>query len=238
MSASSLYLMILENDLRLSESIRMYLHQSMPEITPLLARTIDEANVLIYQYQFNAFLVDVKMPDAVGLEFIVDLKTVLPDAQVMVMSRSSHSELDKYLRHLGKYQFIPKPVDVLELEQKLRLLFPKATGTGTFHGSLRQMRLVDLIQVKCLGRDSCQLTIHGPSGSTGVIAISKGEILHAHTEKLFGNEGFNEILSWKRGFFHESEFVNGMDANIKGSWEMVLMNAVRHLDECSALEVV
>jgi len=238
MKDTNLNLLVLESDLRLSEMIRRHLQQSLPEITPLLARTVAEANVFIYQYEFSAFLVDVALLDGSGIEFIVDLKTVLPDAQIILMTDQSHEELNRTRQHLGQNSYLHKPFDILELDRKLRLLFPEVAKTASFHGSLRQMRLVDLIQVKCLSGDNCQLLITGPAGETGSITISVGEILNAQTDRCVGNEALNEILSWKRGFFHEAEFAGGVEVNISGRWELVLMEAVRQLDECVALGVV
>lgn len=238
MNSPSPYLLILESDLRISETIKEHLQRTLPEVTPLMARTVAEANVLIYQYEFSAFLVSLTLSDGSGLEFIVDLKTVMPEAQVIVMSTTSRLDLDASHQYLGQYHFLQKPFDILELERMLMALFPDAAKIHSFHGSLRQMRLVDLIQVKCLSGDSCQLMITGPAGNNGVITVSAGEILHAQTDTLKGIEAFNEILGWKRGFFHEAEFVGGVNVNITGRWEVVLMEAVRRSDECCALEVV
>jgi DNA-binding NtrC family response regulator len=238
MNSPTPYLLILESDLRLSETVREHLQRTLPEVTPLLARTVAEANVLIYQYEFSAFLISLALSDGDGLEFIVDLKTVMPDAQIIVTSAIPLTELEVSNQYLGQYHFLQKPIDILELDRMLTLFFPDAAKNHSFHGSLRQMRLVDLIQVKCLSGDSCQLMITGPSGNSGVITVSAGEILHAQTDTLKGIEAFNEILGWKRGFFHEAEFVGGVNVNITGRWEMVLMEAVRRSDECCALEMV
>jgi DNA-binding response OmpR family regulator len=238
MNPTSANLLILEADLRLSETLKTYLQQALPEIMPLLARNVAEANVLMYQYQFQAHLIDINLEEGDGLEFVVDLKTILPDAAIVLMSSTPLVELDPHLRHLGHYSCIEKPIDLFQLEKTLRLLFPEASGSHSFQGSLRQMRLVDLIQVKCLSRDSCQLKINEAGGNTGVISIRNGEILYAHTDTLLGNDAFNEILLWKRGVFQEVPYSQGFEANIRGGWETLLMEAVHHSDECASLKVV
>jgi len=238
MKPSPTYLLILENDLRLSETIRAHLQNTLPEITPLLARTVAEANVFIYQYEFSAFLVGLSSSDGHELEFMVDLKTVMPDASLIIMMDVPRADLEQAYQYLGRYDVLQKPLDVLALEQKLIALFPEVVKTTLFHGSVRQIRLVDLIQVKCLNGDNCQLAITGPSGDNGVITISSGAIVHAQTDNLSGVSAFNEILSWKRGFFQEAEFIGGVEINITGRWDVVLMEAVQRSDECGALEVV
>ena len=233
-----LYLLVLEDNIRTSEMVREHLERTMPQITPLFARTVAEAHVFIYQYEFSAFLIDITLPDGNGLEFIVDLKTVMPDAEILIMTGTPKVELEPQLEQLGKYQFFQKPFDMLELERALYAVIPEVAASVTFSGSLRQLRLVDLIQVKCLSRDHCQLLITGPSGNQGVITISAGSIIHAEIGSFTGIEAFNEILSWKGGFFHEIEFTGGVEININGSWELVLMEAVRRSDECHALVAV
>ena len=236
--STPIYLLIVEDNVRVGDMVRQHLARTLPQITPLFARTIAEAHVFIYQYEFQAFLIDISLPDGNGLEFIVDLKTVMPDAEILIMTGTPKVDLEPQLDQLGRYHFFQKPFDMLELERTLYGVIPEAEASVSFSGSLRQLRLVDLIQVKCLSRDHCQLMITGPSGNQGIITISAGAIIHAETGSLIGIEAFNEILSWKGGFFHEIEFTGGVEINITGSWELVLMEAVRRSDECHALVAV
>jgi len=228
-------ILILEDDLRLSEALRIHFGNTLPEADIMVARSIAEAHVFIYQYEFHAFLVDLNLPDGDGLEFIVDLQTVLPDARILLMTGTPYEDIADKLQQLGSVRFVQKPFDILALERELRDLLPQADTKMSFQGSLRQLRLVDLIQVKCLAHDSCKLHITGENGMRGVIVIDRGAILHAETDVLSGSPAFNEILSWKGGIFHEEEFRGGVEVNIEGRWEMVLMEAVRLSDECHAM---
>ena len=94
-------ILIVEDDLRLSDTIRAYLQNSLPQVSPMVARSVGEAHVFIYQYEFCAFLIDLKLPDGDGLEFIVDLQTVLPDAQVLLMTGTPYEEVADQLQQLG-----------------------------------------------------------------------------------------------------------------------------------------
>jgi len=236
MSNKAFPILILEDDLRLSEAVRSYLDHALPQVNPMVARSVAEAHVFIYQYEFCAFLIDMSLPDGNGLEFIVDLQTVLPDAQIVLMSGAAYEDIEESLRQLGNVRFLQKPFDLMALNRELRAMLPEAEeAEPTFQGSLRQLRLVDLIQVKCLGHDSCKLHIKGENNMRGVVVIDRGHILHAETDHLSGIGAFNEILSWKGGIFYEEEFRGGVEVNIEGRWEMVLMEAVRLSDECHAM---
>ena len=229
-------ILIVEDDFRLSEMIKTHLQNVLPQASPMIARSVAEAHVFIYQYEFSAFLIDTGLPDGSGLEFIVDLQTVLPEARVLIMTATPYADIEPQLRNLGPMHFLQKPFDILALEQVLHTLLPEAQEKPTFQGSLRQLRLVDLIQVKCLGHDSCKLHITGPGGARGVVVIDHGAILHAETDALSGAAAFNKILSWKGGVFYEEDFRGGVEVNIEGRWEMVLMEAVRLSDECHAMQ--
>jgi DNA-binding response OmpR family regulator len=229
-------ILILEDDLRLSEALRAHLENSLPQVSPMVARSVAEAHVFIYQYEFCAYLIDLVLPDGSGLEFIVDLQTVLPDARIMIMTGTPYEEIEDQLQQMGSIQFLQKPFDILALDRELRNLLPETETKPTFQGSLRQLRLVDLIQVKCLSHDSCKLHITGANEVRGVIVINQGSILHAETDNLSGTPAFNEMLSWTGGVFYEEEFRGGVEVNIEGRWEMVLMEAVRLSDECHALQ--
>ncbi len=229
-------ILIVEDDFRLCEMIKAHLQNALPQADPMFARSVAEAHVFIYQYEFSAFLIDLALPDGNGLEFIVDLRTVLPEARILIMTGTPYVEVEPQLQQLGSIPFLQKPFDILALERELHALLPEAEEKPTFQGSLRQLRLVDLIQVKCLGHDSCKLHITGPGGARGVIVIDHGAILHAETDKLSGSAAFNHILAWKGGVFSEEEFRGGVEVNIEGRWEMVLMEAVRLSDECHAMQ--
>ena len=228
--------LVLDDDVRISEMIRQHLKNTMPHVEVMTARTLAEAHVLIYQYEFTAFIIDLALPDGTGLEFIVDLQTVMPEAQVLVLTATPREEIQERLNELHLKAYLQKPFDLLELEHDLRGLLPAPQESPSFQGSLRQLRLVDLIQIKCLAFDSCKLVISGLGGVRGIIVIDEGGIIHAETDRLKGAPAFNEILSWKGGTFHEEDFRGGVEVNMSGRWETLLMEAVRQSDECHALQ--
>ncbi len=69
-----------------------------------------------------------------------------------------------------------------------------------------------------------------------MLRIINGQIRYAQTEMLLGEKALAEIISWKKGSFHEEPLEEEQDANILGSWEFVLMEATQRADECLAIE--
>jgi hypothetical protein len=111
-------------------------------------------------------------------------------------------------------------------------------GEG-FSGRLDNFPLLDVIQMACVAQRDGRLQI-SHDAERAAIVLSKGQIVHAETEKSKGEEALFEILCWQTGRFVFSPFSLGTNLNrtIKGGWEHVLMEAVRLRDErFSALPV-
>lgn len=233
-----LNILILEDEAALADALRLHISNNYPEALPLVARSIAEANVLNYQYEFAGYVIDLTLPDGSGVDFISDVKTVLPDANFVVITGLHTSEYQRQLSHVGSIRVIQKPFEFAEFDSVMSGFFPQLEATvPEFRGSLRKMRLVDLIQVKCLGADTCRVTIYCPGGERGVIGFYQGDIVHASAGGLAGKEAFNEMLRWKNGSFQEQEYGGGLVRNIVERWELVLMDAVRLSDEVNSMEV-
>lgn len=103
---------------------------------------------------------------------------------------------------------------------------PNLTG---FLATLESVNLADLIQLACLEGNKRVLDVKTLNGM-GKIYFAKGEIVHAETENLSGQEAFFEIMTWPAG---EVTFKNG-DTNIQSidmSWNFLLIEALRKKDE-------
>jgi response regulator of citrate/malate metabolism len=177
--------------------------------------------------------VDVSLPDGNGLEFVVDAKTVFPDALIIISTGMPLEEMNVNLRAIGKHTLLKKPFDLKLLDPILSEFY--GLVSNSFSGSIRQIRLVDLIQMKCLGKDSCRFVIQG-FRDKGLLRIVDGQIRYAQTETQLGERALAEMISWKKGSFHEDSLDDESEINIAGSWEFVLMEATQRADECLAIE--
>jgi hypothetical protein len=101
-----------------------------------------------------------------------------------------------------------------------------------FSGRLENFPLLDVIQMACIaGRDG-RLDVKHKS-EAGRVLLKRGQIIHVETDRLAGEDALLEILCWKTGRFVFSAMRLGglAERNIQGSWEHVLMEAVRKRDE-------
>jgi two-component system chemotaxis response regulator CheB len=98
-----------------------------------------------------------------------------------------------------------------------------------FNGYLEGITLADIVQLACLERYESRLEVRGRN-FRGTVYFSGGEIVHAETGSLIGQEAFVEILCCPAGVF---SFTPGKSERqtINISWNLLLMEATRQVDE-------
>jgi hypothetical protein len=72
--------------------------------------------------------------------------------------------------------------------------------------------------------------MHVRSGpNKGIICFRDGEIVHAQTGEIEGEEAFYQILSWELGTFDSDDKPAGA-VTIQESWDFLLMESMRRLE--------
>ncbi len=97
-----------------------------------------------------------------------------------------------------------------------------------FSGTVTNASLHDIIQLICIGRNSCRMSVKSRE-KRGVIFFRDGEIVHAECDALRGEEAFFTIVSWELGLF-ECDVVSAEAETIQKSWDFLLMESMRRLD--------
>jgi formylglycine-generating enzyme required for sulfatase activity len=101
-----------------------------------------------------------------------------------------------------------------------------------FSGRLENFPLLDVIQMACVARRDGRLDIKHNT-ERGRVLLKRGQIVYVKTERLTGEDALLEILCWTTGEFIFSAMRLGgwPQQNVEGSWEHLLMEAVRKRDE-------
>jgi two-component system, chemotaxis family, protein-glutamate methylesterase/glutaminase len=72
--------------------------------------------------------------------------------------------------------------------------------------------------------------VHVRSGlQRGLICFRQGEIIHAETGNIEGEEAFYQILSWELGSF-DSDEESPRAETIQENWDFLLMESMRRLE--------
>ncbi len=104
------------------------------------------------------------------------------------------------------------------------------SATNGFVGEIEGLSLVDLVQFACLAGDDRKLSVLSSDDNLGVLFFSNNEIVHAEFGELVGEEAFFRIMSWPSGTF-SMLFDKTNDRTIDSSWNFLLLEAARRLDE-------
>lgn len=103
-------------------------------------------------------------------------------------------------------------------------------GAEGFDGEITGLGLSDVIQLNVLNRFSGCIDVQF-EGRRGLIFLKDGEIVHAEQGGVTGDIAFYEILSWPGGRFGIQENVATTRSTIKKSWQFLILEAHRLMDE-------
>ena len=105
--------------------------------------------------------------------------------------------------------------------------------SGGVSGSLQEMGAIDFIQSLSAGEKSVKITLENETES-GHIYIEKGNIIHAHTGDLEGENAFYKIAVWEEGRFQIVPCSAFPPQTIQGQTLSLLLEAARLADEAMA----
>ena len=110
--------------------------------------------------------------------------------------------------------------DIMQPQNRSRL-------TG-FSGTITNTSLPDVIQLICISRNSCRMTVKSGT-KKGIIVVRDGEIIHAEFGETKGEDAFYEIISWELGVF-ECDDERIESETIHESWDFLLIESMRRLE--------
>jgi Domain of unknown function (DUF4388) len=106
----------------------------------------------------------------------------------------------------------------------------EALASRGFAGSLRCASLADLVQLQCLSRARAAVAVRS-NGREGELYFDGGEIIHAKTSELTGDEAAFEILSWEGGSFGTLDLECSPQPSMTAPWQHLLLLAAQRQDE-------
>ena len=225
--------MILEDSEGFASVLCEVMNQGVASHKTLVARSVEVAQTLAYEFSFDLFIVDINLPDGSGFDFLCDIRTVHPDAKALIITAAPLPEYRKNAKKLGALHFFEKPFDFSQFTAAVHRIVRRQDQEpdASFQGTLRQLQLADVIQLKCFSGSSCRLLFEGPQGEMGEIHIARGQIVHAAVGGLHGVPAFESMLAWQGGRFLEGEPLENSPHTIDQEWQMLLMESARKLDE-------
>jgi len=189
----------------------------------------------------DLILSDIMMPRLDGYGLYRKIRSRPETATVPFIFLSAKKDVEERVvgLEMGADDYITKPFSIKELKARIRSLtrkFKDLDERGSLKGLLREVDLVDIIQLVEMGRKTGMLQIESPSGD-GKIFFQEGMPVFAEVGKWTGVDAFIVLLSLKEGRFRLDQQSVPVKANIalRRSQEL-LMEGVRLADEMREAE--
>jgi CheY-like chemotaxis protein/predicted regulator of Ras-like GTPase activity (Roadblock/LC7/MglB family) len=176
-------------------------------------------------------LADLAMPEMSGLQLLDELKKYDPLAKVIIITAYGDKEAVARAFRMGALEFLEKPLDPRTLIPMLRDLLEREDRA--LAGDLEMMSLASIIQINCEERNQALLILNH-QGEEGQIFFKGGEIVHAETGQLFGDEAVYSLLAWEQGSFRLKMDLEPPRRTINQGWSGLLLEGMRRIDESTA----
>jgi len=232
--------LILEASQHLASEIVNALAEAAPGAHVEIAQSLEEAQRLVLNVKPDLFVLDVDATYDLGQEFLYDLRTSHPNARAIILTAIHLAAHREQAKGLGAIHFLEKPfprADFTVLVQAL--LDPSSVTDGEkFQGTLSDLHIADIVQLKCMSGSTSVLEFTGPSSEKARIFFENGQVRHAIAPGKEGIPAFNEIVNWKGGMISEVSGAPPSPKTIDLDWQMLLMEAVREIDETRSIKKV
>ena len=227
-----LEVLVLEPDEKVSAEIISALDEARPGTKAAVASSLGEAQQLVVDQKPALFVLDVDATYDLGQEFIYDLRTSHPNARAIILTAIHFTAQREQVAGLGAIHFLEKPfprADFMVLVEAR--LAPGDKASERFQGTLSDLHIADIIQLKCISGATSMLEFTGPRGEKARVYFENGQVRHATAPGKDGLAAFNQIVDWKGGVISEVPVPHGTPHTIDLEWQVLLMEAVRTIDE-------
>jgi CheY-like chemotaxis protein len=174
----------------------------------------------------DLLITDVRMPGISGLELTLAARMVRPALPVLVITAYGGPEVLEVAR-APNTEYLEKPFSFVRLLAAIDRMLAQRTG---FSGAVSLPLLPDLIQIYTLSMATGALRI-ARAGREGTIWFEHGEMVHAELAEAKGEPAVQQLLAWKGGSFALDPQLTAPERTIHASWQTVLLEACRLLDE-------
>jgi DNA-binding response OmpR family regulator len=226
-------ILVLEPDGELASKIVGALNEAAPNASVETAHSLEEAQHLVLDEHPDLFVLDVDATYDLGQEFLYDLRTSHPNARAIILTATHLADFREQAAGLGAIHFLEKPFPHADFVDLVRaLLHPSSKpDSEKFQGTLSDLHIADIIQLKCMSGSTSAVEFTGPNGQKARVYFEEGQVRHATAPGKKGVAAFNEIVNWQGGTISEISGTGKNPRTIDLDWQVLLMEAVRAFDE-------
>ena len=225
--------LFVDDDAQFLELLQPYMERlSRGEWEVLVASNSGAALSTLNSRTIDLAVLDVQLPVMDGVQLLQLVHRKHPQLKKAVLSGFVDEGCRSRSLIGGAELVLEKPHDASGYEALFAALneLLHAQSEQGFRGMLRKVGLEDIIQMECLSRHSLILEVVA-RGNRGRLYICEGALVHAEFGQQSGEAGLQKLLSLTGGEFHHRTYTAPPAETLEGSWEFLLMEAVRQRDE-------
>ena len=202
------------------------------------------AIALVELYFFDLLFIDAVLPPEVETELTAEFRRRNPKSEVILSCPNAHTRTSGEEDPMVPLHVLPAPVNPLELIELIRGCRDRASlpvtdldsdNEGYFVVVLSRHTPIEVVQFKCLAGSTTALDFIRQDGPGGRVWFARGEIIHAETGALRGEEALIEMINWPGGSIVEVSVPPPQELTIHDSWTSLLMRAAHAADERRAM---
>jgi DNA-binding response OmpR family regulator len=184
---------------------------------------------------------DIMMPQMDGIElcWMIRENSEVPLVPFIFLTSFDDSEMEIRGFRAGADEYLNKPIDRKELLERVEELLSRTEKLKTiddttetkkaFEGDLKDLSIVELVQMLNLNKKTGILRIEGPG--SGQIYLKGGHLVGAKSKNKESEEAVYEMVTFDQGSFRFEITEQNLIQNITTSTMNVIMEACRIMDE-------
>jgi len=220
-------ILLLEEYDALAAAISSALKKFAPEHSGKVARSLAEAEKFASDFDPDLFILDVDPPWSGLTNFLTKMRADHPKARALVIGAAISAEIAAERGSSGALQFIEKPFDLAAFGAAVQaLLGPWPAQDG--RGMIGALNPIDVVLAHSAANSSVVLELSS-GRRTGEIRIAGGQVLHAATGKLKGEDALEEILNWSKVRLDEKK-LSGSALRTIPNWQAIVVEALREFE--------
>jgi len=191
--------LIIDDDKNLGVSLKKILSKTGLSVEHAISG--EKARECLDKYSFMVLILDIKLPDANGLELLSELKKKFPNIEIIMVT--AYASLDKTITAINEdaFGFVEKPFEMPYLESlvrdamtkhKMKLIliesekkFREAFKRAEFYKDLCSHDINNILQIILSGIQLCEMELDDPDEIKSIIQIVKDQVYRG--AKLISN---------------------------------------------------
>ena len=217
-------ILLLEEYDALAAAINSALKKFAPKHAVATTRSLAEAEKLAAQVKPELFVLDVDPPWPKLTNFLAKMSEAYPTARGLVIGVAIPAEIATMRGQSGALQFIEKPFDLAAFGAAVQALLGSWRKQDN-RGTLGDLGALDILLAHCAANSNVVVEVSSRNRA-GEIQIFAGQIVHAATGKLKGDDALAEILLWSKPRIGERK-LSGASHRTISNWKEVVLESLR-----------